>query len=125
MHSAHETRPLIVERPAGNEVLHRRRFELGADGALAIHDSFDAPAPHARAFLPLAPGIAPALAGHVATLPLRAGGALRIALPPTLAWRIARAPYYPEFGREEERAVLVGEGTHVVRAEWRFSVNGH
>jgi len=105
------------------EVLHRRRFEIAADGALAIHDTFDAPAQHARAFLPLAPGIAPDLAGHVARIPLRAGGALHIALPETLAWRIARAPYYPEFGREEERAVLVGEGTNVVRAEWRFAID--
>jgi len=105
------------------EVLHRRRFELADGGALAIRDSFDAPAPRARAFLPLAPGITPALAGHVATLPLRAGGALRIALPETLAWRIASAPYYPEFGSEEGRAVLVGEGTNVARAEWRFTIN--
>ena len=105
---------------AAPEVLQRRRFALAADGALTILDTFDAPAPRARAFLPLAPGLAPALAGHVATIPLRAGGALRIALPETLAWRIARAPYYPEFGREEERAMLVGEGANVARAEWRF-----
>ncbi|HEY8122354.1 MAG TPA: heparinase II/III family protein, partial [Myxococcota bacterium] len=56
------------------EVLHRRRFALAPDGALAISDGFDAPAPRARAFLPLAPGLAPTLAGHVATIPLRAGG---------------------------------------------------
>ncbi|HEY8122181.1 MAG TPA: heparinase II/III family protein, partial [Myxococcota bacterium] len=103
------------------EVLHRRRFALAPGGALAISDDFDARAPRARAFLPLAPGLAPTLAGHVATIPLRAGGVLRIALPQTLAWRIERAPYYPEFGREEERAVLVGEGSNVARAEWRFS----
>jgi uncharacterized heparinase superfamily protein len=104
------------------EVLHRRRFELGERGALAIADTFDAPAPRARAFLPLAPGLEPALAGNRATIPLRAGGALRIALPETLAWRVARAPYYPEFGREEARAVLVGEGADVARAEWRFEL---
>ncbi len=102
------------------EVLHRRRFTLAPDGALAIHDSFDAPAPRARAFLPLAPGLEPTLAGHVATIPLRSGGRLRIALPESLAWRIARAPYYPEFGHELERAVLLGEGTHVARAEWHL-----
>ena len=101
------------------EVLHRRRFTLEA-GALAIHDGFDAPAPLARAYLPLAPGLEPALAGHVATVTLRRGGALRIALPEALAWRIERAPYFPEFGREQERAVLVGEGANVVRADWRF-----
>jgi len=103
------------------EVLHRRRFTLEA-GALAIADHFDAPAPHARAFLPLAPGLEPALAGRAATITLRRGGALRIALPEALAWRIERAPYFPEFGLEEERAVLVGEGENVVRAEWRFDV---
>jgi hypothetical protein len=104
------------------EVLHRRRFEVQGD-ALAIRDHFDAPAPRARAFLPLAPGLEPALAGHVATIPLRAGGALRVALPETLAWRIARAPYYPAFGREEERAVLVGEGTQLTRADWRLELS--
>ena len=101
------------------EVLHRRRFEL-TGGALAIRDSFDTPAPRVRAFLPLAPGLEPALAGHVAVVPLRAGAALRIALPETLAWRIGRAPYYPEFGREQTRAVLIGEGTQITHADWRF-----
>jgi uncharacterized heparinase superfamily protein len=110
------------------EVLHRRRFELAEGGGeLTIADSFDAVAPRARAFLPLAPGLEPALAGGpaspVATIPLRAGGALRIALPATLAWRVARAPYYPEFGREQERAVLLGEGAHLARADWRFTLD--
>lgn len=100
------------------EVLHRRRFAVEDGGALAIHDSFDTPARRARAFLPLAPGLAPALAGHVATIPLARGGALRVALPETLGWRIERAPYYPEFGREEERSVLVGEGRYVALAAW-------
>lgn len=104
------------------EVLHRRRFTVEG-GEFAISDHFDAPAPHARAFLPLAPGLEPALAGSVATISLRAGGALRIALPEALAWRVERAPYFPEFGREEERAVLVGEGENVVRAEWRFAAS--
>jgi uncharacterized heparinase superfamily protein len=104
------------------EVLHRRRFEVQGE-ALAIRDRFDAPAPRARAFLPLAPGLEPALAGHVATIPLLAGGALRVALPETLAWRIARAPYYPAFGREEERAVLVGEGAQLTRADWRLELS--
>jgi len=104
------------------EVLHRRRFELESSGALAIRDTFDAPAPRTRAFLPLAPGLEPALAGTVATIPLRTGSALRIALPASLAWHTARAPYYPELGREEERAVLVGEGANVTLAEWRFEI---
>jgi uncharacterized heparinase superfamily protein len=104
------------------EVLHRRRFACSSKGALAITDGFDAPAPRARAFLPLAPGKEPVLAGHAATIPLRAGGALRITLPESFAWHVARAPYYPTFGREEERAVLVGEGANVARAEWRFEL---
>jgi uncharacterized heparinase superfamily protein len=104
------------------EVLHRRRFTLER-GELAIADHFDASAPRARAFLPLAPGLVPALAGQVVTVPLRRGGALRIALPEALAWRVERSPYFPEFGREEERAVLVGEGVNVVRAEWRIAAS--
>jgi uncharacterized heparinase superfamily protein len=104
------------------EVLQRRRFDCEAGGALAITDGFDAPAPRAHAFLPLAPGLEPALSGHVATLRLRAGGTLRIALPKTLSWRIERALYFPEFGREQERAVLTGEGATVSRAEWRFEL---
>jgi uncharacterized heparinase superfamily protein len=102
------------------EVLHRRRFEVSDTprAALAIRDSFELPAPRARAFLPLAPGLEPALAGAAATIPLRAGGALHISLPPALAWRVERAPYFPEFGREVERAVLVGEGANVALAEW-------
>jgi len=104
------------------EVLHRRRFEVEGDGSLAIRDTFDLPAPRARAFLPLAPGLAPTLDGASATIQLGAGGALQIALPESLVWRLARAPYYPELGREEERAVLVGEGANVARAEWRFDL---
>ena len=60
------------------------------------------------------------LEGLTARLALPDGGALRIALPETLAWRILRAPYYPEFGRELERTVLVGEGENVALAAWRF-----
>lgn len=101
------------------EVLQRRRFAL-EDGALAIHDAFDLPAPRATAYLPLAPGLEPVLAGPSATIPLAAGGALRVALPEALRWRVERAPYYPEFGREETRAVLIGEATNLARAEWRF-----
>jgi uncharacterized heparinase superfamily protein len=104
------------------EVLHRRRFAREADGALAIRDAFEMPAPRARAFLPLAPGKEPSLRGSAASIPLQVGGTLRIALPESLAWRVARAPYYPTFGREEERAVLVGEGRELARAEWRFEV---
>jgi hypothetical protein len=104
------------------EVLHRRRFAV-EDDALAIHDSFDLPAPRARAFLPLAPGLTPVLTGTRATIPLPAGGALLIELPEALAWRIERAPYYPEFGREQTRAVLVGEATNLARANWRLTVH--
>lgn len=102
------------------EVLHRRRFAVQA-GALAIHDAFDAPAPLARAFLPFAPGLAPALDGAHARIPLAGGRALDITLPEAFAWRLERAPYYPEFGREETRAVLIGEAAHLPLAAWLFT----
>ncbi len=104
------------------DVLHRRRFEIEESGALAILDAFDPPAPRARAFLPLAPGLEAKLEGSAATISGIGGSALRIALPESLTWRIERAPYYAEFGREEERAVLVGAGQNVSRADWRIAL---
>ncbi len=65
-----------------------------------------------RAAWPLAPGIdveLDAAAAH-ALLTLQSGARVRVALPTALAWRVEAAPYYPEFGRDEARPVLVGEG---------------
>jgi hypothetical protein len=80
--------------------------------------TLDAPAKTRALFLPRRIAIEP----RAGAISLRAGRAA-IALPETLTWRIARAPYYPELGREEERDVLVGEGGSVARAEWRFTIS--
>ncbi len=65
-----------------------------------------------RAAWPLAPGLTvelDAVACH-ATLTLASGACVRVSLPPTLSWRVDEAPIYPEFGRDEARPVLAGEG---------------
>ncbi len=59
--------------------------------------------------LPLAPGIEPLLDGTRARLRLPGGGWLRIELDGGPRLRVARAPYFPEFGRRLERSVLVAE----------------
>jgi uncharacterized heparinase superfamily protein len=103
------------------DVLLRRRFEVRG-GGLTVRDTLELPATRARATLPLAPGLTPKLVPGGATLALPRGGVVTLALPHTLAWRVTRAPYYPEFGREVERLALVGEGLQVSRAEWRIGV---
>ena len=63
--------------------------------------------------LPLAPGCRPELAGDdgraFVDLPGSAGRA-EFELPDGLTWHIEEAPYYPRFGVEQSREVLVGEG---------------
>lgn len=99
------------------EVLHRRRFEV-TEGAVTIRDDFDAPAARARLHLPLAPGLEPVLDANVARLALPDGGRLEVTLPGEARWEIVRRPYYPEFGREVLRAVLVGEAGPLSAGDW-------
>jgi len=46
---------------------------------------------------------------------------IEVSLPPELVWRVERAPFYPSFGRELERAVLVGEGPGFAQAVTRIA----
>jgi hypothetical protein len=103
------------------EVLHRRRFRVSVDG-VEIHDSFDVPAARARLHLPVAPGIEPRLEGNQARLDLGTEGSLQIALPAEARWHVEPAPYFPEFGREEKRAMLVGEASRLEAAHWRLAL---
>ena len=103
------------------EVLHRRRFEVDAQ-VVRIHDEMDAPARSARIHLPLAPGLEPVLDGTKARVPLHDGAGLEIELPEEASWRVERRPYYPEFGREELRAVLVGDASPLSSATMQLRV---
>jgi uncharacterized heparinase superfamily protein len=104
------------------EVLHRRRFEVDASGVV-ISDRFDAPAPCARLQLPLAPGLEPVVEGCVARVPIGRGQAVSVDLPAEARWRVERGPFFPQFGRQLDRAVLVGEAECLGQATWRLGLS--
>ncbi|MGH7287813.1 MAG: hypothetical protein ACREI8_07320, partial [Myxococcota bacterium] len=62
----------------------------------------------------------PRLDGANATLALKSGRRVAIALPGSARWRIERAPCFPALGVEMERAVLIGEATQLAVADWRI-----
>jgi hypothetical protein len=101
------------------EVLHRRTL-LASEGGFTIEDRFDLPAARARLALPLAPGVTPRLDGASATLVLKSGRRVAVALPASARWRIERAPCFPALGVEVERAVLIGEAAKLAAADWRI-----
>jgi uncharacterized heparinase superfamily protein len=100
---------------------HRRVFEV-QDGILEIRDALEGSQRRVRFALPLAPDLGVALEGGRAHLRLRGGLGLEIALPAGVSWRVAEAPYYPEFGRSLERPVLVGDADSFRAGTWRFRV---
>lgn len=100
---------------------HRRRVEI-AGRALVVRDRLEGRTASLRASLPLAPGLEPRLDGSVARVALAGGRALRVELPAGLSWRVERGPYYPRFGEEHSRAVLVGEAGAFESGSWRFVV---
>lgn len=102
------------------EVLHRRCFRVDSRGVV-IEDSFDVPPRSARMQLPLAPGLEPSLEGSRAVIRLKSGQRLGMDLPSGVRWRVERGPYFPEFGLEVERAVLVGEADRLTEARWRLA----
>lgn len=87
---------------------HCRVWEL-ADDAVIVTDRLEGRARAARLTLPLAPGIEARIDGSCARLRVPGGGWLRVELAGGPALRAERAPYFPEFGRRIERAVLVAE----------------
>jgi len=108
--------------------LHRRRAVVSSD-EVVIHDSLEGATQPVCSRLLFAPGLEPRLeAGEggasVALIELASGARLQIDLPTALKWRIVRAPYFPEFGREIERACLLGEAPAFVRGRIRFSLRG-
>jgi hypothetical protein len=102
-------------------VLHRRVFEVD-EASVAIHDQLANPAAPLRLHLPLAPDLVPRLDGSRVAVHLPRGGQLHIELPQGVHWRVARTPYFPEFGRTLERNALLGEADSLRSASWRFTV---
>jgi len=103
------------------DTLHRRVFEV-RDGSLEIRDTLEGRQRPVRFALPLAPGLGVTLEGSRARLRLRGGLGLELALPDGVSWRVAEAPYFPEFGRSLERPVLVGDADSFRAGTWRFRV---
>jgi hypothetical protein len=108
------------------DTVHQRTWTM-CDGELEIHDEIKGPRRPVRLALPLAPGLEPRLAhdvdgGTEAHVPLTNGRRLVVALPVAARWRIERAPYFPEFGRSEARACLMGESEHFEDGTWQFRV---
>ena len=59
-------------------------------------------------------------AAHAALSERRPAAQFEIELPDALVWRIERGPYFPSFGVEVERDLLVGEGAPFSEAVMRF-----
>ncbi len=108
------------------DTVHRRVFSLDAN-ALEICDLLEGRLRPVRFSLPLAPGLEPQFESQSRVcLRLTSPGnaRLRIDLPrsPGLRWRTERTPYFPEFGRQRDRACLVGEASRFRSAVWRFEL---
>ena len=108
------------------DTLHRRHFCV-QDDALEIRDAVQGVRRPVRLHLHLAPALKPRLShdrdgGTEALLRLPDGVWLRIALPVAADWRIGESPYYPQFGREETRACLIGEADHFDAGTFRFEM---
>jgi hypothetical protein len=106
---------------ATSDTTHRRRYSV-SESAVEIADALEGARRPVRLQLPLALGVEPRLEGARAHLRLPSGGWLRVDLPANLPWTIERAPCFPEFGRREERAVLVARAPHLEAARWRLSL---
>jgi uncharacterized heparinase superfamily protein len=104
---------------ATRDVVHSRRFEVSAD-AVRVVDRLDGREARVDAHLPLAPGVEVALEARSARLRLPSGARVDLALPEGVAWRLERGPYFPRFGREEERPILRGHAPTWRGGVWLF-----
>ncbi|MBK7948592.1 MAG: alginate lyase family protein [Deltaproteobacteria bacterium] len=108
------------------KTLHRRRFRVNERG-VEIEDSIEGPVRSLRACLPIEPGWAVELrSGDPGESPgdgrstsgasafcrhlAEPGLVVEIELPAELVWHVEEGAYYPSFGRESLRPVLVGVG---------------
>lgn len=109
-----------VESSAGGFFSSAGGFRSSADGVMS-----NAGGVAVRACWPIAPQVGVVLEAGTgrAVLELPSGARVRVELPGALEWRVEQAAYFPEFGREQTRCVLIGEGqadgelTTVFRAE--------
>lgn len=101
--------------------VHRRRFEVEGD-TLRIEDRIEGDVAPVRATLPIATGLEVKLGEARLRIALASGDFLSVELPEGFDWRLVRAPYFPEFGREEERAVLIGDAADFRRGAWTLRV---
>ena len=103
--------------------VHRRRFEADGEG-VRIEDWIEGEATVVRATLPFAPGLSPELESDGASLRvnLSSDAVLRVELPLGFDWRLTRAPYFPEFGCEVDRALLIGDAASFRRGHWLFRI---
>ena len=106
--------------------LHRRQFRV-TDCEVEIVDSVEGPARAIRTCLPIAPEFEVELladpgAGPRAICRSYAGPGvvIEIELPTAFAWRLETSAYYPSFGRELTRPVLVGLARVCSSARTRF-----
>jgi hypothetical protein len=110
---------------------HRRQFVVVPSG-LEIGDRIEWRPRPVRFALPLAPGIEldpEQVRAGCLRIPLppypegpRLGNTLEWTLPGDVQWRLERGPYYPRFGTDIERAVLVGEAAHYRNSRMTFRV---
>lgn len=123
---------------------HLRRFEIES-GAVVIRDRVDGPFSTLRACYPIAPGWEVSIEGDHAHAIWRGAkveadakngkdgkdgkgigieqpARLRIDLPSELAWRVERGVYFPSFGVERERLMLVGSLSSETRNETVFEM---
>jgi len=106
--------------------LHRRSFRV-EPGVATIVDQLEGPCRSVRLCLPIDPGwqIELDATSHRAWATPRDGvdassKRFEIELPAALRWHREQGPYYPSFGREVERDVLVGEAAGLDRALTRI-----
>jgi uncharacterized heparinase superfamily protein len=110
---------------------HRRTYRLVARG-LTIIDEVEGPHEHVRLCLPVDPAWRIELDGSssraIATraidgsAPSTVAQRIELELPTALEWNVERGPYYPSFGREVERDLIVGRATGFQRSVLRISL---
>ena len=107
--------------------LHRRLFSVET-GGVTIVDRLEGPCREVRVSIPMDPAWQVELSeGRARAKREGEGGSpsvVEVELPDALEWVLARQSYYPTFGCEVERFVLVGVGSHFDEATTRIRCVG-
>ena len=113
------------------QTTHRRTYRVAARGVTII-DEIEGPCRYARLCLPVDPAwrIELDAASFRANAARAADGSttsldaprIELELSNEFAWHVERGPYFPSFGREIERDLLVGEATGPRRATLRINL---